>query len=69
MDDDPGAFDDRRLHLIENRTWTGDLQRQVGGRVAEGEERRLRARSSSQLGDLPFYPDRTEPADPATDRL
>ena len=49
--------------------WARDLQRQVGGRVPQGQECGLGAGPPGQLGHLAFHPHGAQPADPAADGL
>ena len=66
-DDDPRALGELEPGPVGDVAGAGDRDREVGGRVAQGEEDGRRAAAPGQLGDLPLHPDLAEPADPLGD--
>ena len=66
-DHHPGALDQRGPDRVGHRPRAGQRQRDLGDRVAQGEEHR--AGAARDLGDLPLHPDRAEPVHPTGDGL
>ena len=66
-DDDPRALGQLEPGPVGDVAMAGDRHRQVGGRVAQGEEHRGRVAAPGQLRDLTLDPHLAEPADPVGD--
>ena len=65
--DHPVALGHGGTTVADQADGGGELQRHVGGGVAEDEERRTRARSRRDLGELALHPDGAEPVHPGGD--
>ena len=66
-DDHAGALGELQPGTVGDVAVAGDRHRQVGRRVAQGQEDRGRAAAPRQLGDLALDPHLAEPADPVGD--
>jgi hypothetical protein len=66
--DHPRTLGQWRLHVVEQPSLAGDLQRHLGRGVAQDEEAPGRLAAAVELRHLAFDPDAAEPADPVGER-